>query len=86
MPPVMIQLAPVASESSFSASLTTGATPSAYAGTAVTMQPYTAAELHAHEWPPTPLEGVPMLAATAYVVVRGSFRYHYRAPERRKAR
>ncbi len=82
--PTAVALQPAVSESSASLSLTTRATPSGYEGMPLTIQPNTAAELHAHEWPPTLLEGVPMLAAAVYVVARENFRYVWRLPHGRR--
>jgi hypothetical protein len=73
--PTSIPLHPAVGKSSASLGLTTGATPSAYLGSALTIQPYTAAELHPHTFPPSLLDAVPMLAAVTYVVVRENFRY-----------
>jgi hypothetical protein len=62
-------------QSASSLGLMAGATPSAYLGSALTIQPYTAAELHPHTFPPSLFDTVPMLAAVTYVVVRENFRY-----------
>jgi hypothetical protein len=71
-----IPLNPAAGHSAASLALTTGATPSAYVGSALTVQPYTAAELHPHTFPPSLFDAAPMIVTTAYVVVCGSFRFH----------
>jgi hypothetical protein len=73
--PTSIPLHPSVSKSAASSlGLTARATPSAYLGSALTIQPYTAAELHPHTWPPSLFDAVPMLAVVAYVVLRESFR------------
>jgi hypothetical protein len=59
------------------------ASPSAYAGTAITIQPYTAAELHPHTFPPSILDSAPLLLTATYVVVRQSFSYHRSLADRR---
>jgi hypothetical protein len=74
--PTTIPLNPAASHSAASLALTTGATPSAYVGSALTVQPYTAAELHPHTFPPSLFDAAPMIVTTVYVVVRESFRFH----------
>lgn len=71
-----LPLNPAASHSAASLALTTGATPSAYVGSALTVQPYTAAELHPHTFPPSLFDAAPMILTTAYVIVRQSFRFH----------
>jgi hypothetical protein len=38
--------------------------------------------MHAHEYPPTMLDGVPLVAAIACVVVYEKFRYVRRLPTR----
>jgi hypothetical protein len=68
--------------SSGSLALTARATPSAYVGQALTIQPNPAPEMHAHEYPPTMLDGVPLVAAIACVVVYEKFRYVRRRPTR----
>lgn len=73
--PTSIPLHPAVSKSAASLGLMAGATSSAYLGSALTIQPYTAAELHPHTFPPSPFDAVPMLAVVTYVVVRENFRY-----------
>jgi hypothetical protein len=73
--PPSIPLQPAVSNSAASLGFMAGATPSAYLGSALTIQPYTAAELHPHTFPPSLFDAVPMLAAVTYVVVRENFRY-----------
>ena len=78
MPPALILLSPATGQSSASLALRAGAGASAYLGSAVTIQLYTAAELHPHTFPPSLYEAVLLLAAVTYVVMCENFRY--RAP------
>jgi hypothetical protein len=43
---------------------------------AQTIQPYTAAELHPHTFPPSVLDAAPMLLTVSYVAVRENFRFY----------
>ena len=71
-----ISLYPATGTSSASVALTASATASAYEGSALTIQPNTAAELHPHTYPPSMFDAIPLLAVTGAVVFRNSFRYH----------